>query len=119
MLNSFSISDSGLISGVFSNGISQNLGQIQLARFTNPTGLEQVGQNMYATGVNSGLPIMGHPGDQGTGTIVSGSLELSNTDIGGSLINLITSSTMYQANTRVITTATQLFNVLLQLAQVP
>src|SRR5208282_3693408 len=45
VLNSFSISDSGLISGVFSNGISQDLGQIQLARFTNPTGLEQVGQN--------------------------------------------------------------------------
>ncbi len=109
VLNSFNISDSGLISGVFSNGISQTLGQIQLARFTNPAGLEQVGQNMYATGVNSGLPITGDPGDAGTGTIVAGSLELSNTDIGASLINLITTSTMYQSNTRVITTATQLF----------
>ena len=74
---------------------------------------------MYATGVNSGLPIIANPGDSGTGTIVAGSLELSNTDVGGSLINLITSSTMYQANTRVITTATQLFDVLLQLGQVP
>jgi flagellar hook-basal body protein len=119
VLNSFNISDSGLISGVFSNGISQNLGQLQLARFTNPTGLEQVGQNMYATGVNSGLPIVANPGNSGTGTIVAGSLELSNTDVGGSLINLITSSTAYQANTRVITTATQLFDVLLQLGQVP
>ena len=72
---------------------------------------------MYATGVNSGLPIVGNPGDQGTGTIVAGSLELSNTDIGGSLINLITTSTMYQANTRVITTATQLFDDLLQLGR--
>jgi flagellar hook protein FlgE len=117
VLNSFSISDSGLISGVFSNGISQDLGQIQLARFTNPTGLEQVGQNMYSTGVNSGLPIMGNPGEQGTGTIVAGSLESSNTDVGSSLINLITSSTMYQANTRVITTATQLFDDLLQLGR--
>ena len=62
VLNTFNISNAGLISGVFSNGISQNLGQIQLARFTNPAGLEQVGQNMYATGVNSGLPIMGNPG---------------------------------------------------------
>jgi len=58
-----------LISGVFSNGISQDLGQIRLARFSNPVGLEQVGQNMYSTGVNSGLPIMGDPGDAGTGTI--------------------------------------------------
>ena len=70
---------------------------------------------MYSAGVNSGLPIMGNPGDQGTGTIVSGSLELSNTDIGGSLINLITTQTMYSSNTRVITTAQQMFNELLQL----
>jgi flagellar hook protein FlgE len=117
VLNSFAISNSGLITGVFSNGISQDLGQIQLARFTNPTGLEQVGQNMYSTGVNSGLPIVGNPGEQGTGTIVAGSLEASNTDVGASLINLITSSTMYQANTRVITTATQLFDNLLQLGR--
>ena len=117
VLSSFTISDTGLISGVFSNGISQNLGQIQLARFTNPSGLEQTGQNMYATGVNSGLPITGDPGAQGTGTIVAGSLELSNTDIGASLINLITALTMYQANSRVITTTTQLFDDLLQLGR--
>ena len=117
VLNSFNISATGLISGVFSNGISQDLGQIRLARFTNPAGLEQVGQNMYTTGVNSGLPITGDPGEAGNGTIVAGSLELSNTDIGGSLINLITTSTMYQANTRVITTATQLFDDLLQLGR--
>ncbi len=64
-----------MISGVFSNGISRNLGQIRLARFSNPTGLEQKGQNMYATSVNSGLPIEGNPGDQGIGSIVSGALE--------------------------------------------
>ncbi len=115
VLSSFIISDNGLISGVFSNGISRDLGQIQLARFSNPVGLEQQGQNMYSGGVNSGLPIMGNPGDQGTGTIVSGSLELSNTDIGGSLINLITTQTMYSSNTRVITTAQQMFDELLQL----
>jgi flagellar hook protein FlgE len=117
VLNSFNISGSGLINGVFSNGISQNLGQIQLARFTNPAGLEQMGQNMYAAGVNSGLPIISNPGQSGNGTIVAGSLELSNTDIGASLINLITTSTMYQSNTRVITTATQLFDDLLQLGR--
>jgi flagellar hook protein FlgE len=115
VLSSFIISNNGLISGVFSNGISRNLGQIRLARFSNPVGLEQQGQNMNSAGVNSGLPIMGNPGDQGTGTIVSGSLELSNTDIGGSLINLITTQTMYSSNTRVITTAQQMFNELLQL----
>ncbi len=115
VLSSFTIGGDGTITGVFSNGISQTLGQIRLARFANPDGLEQQGQNMYATGVNSGLPIEGNPGDQGTGAIVSGSLELSNADIGASLIGLITASTMYSSNTRVITTGQQLFDQLLNL----
>ena len=114
-LTSFQIGGDGLITGVFSNGISRDLGQIRLARFSNPTGLEQQGQNLYATGVNSGLPIENDPGTQGTGSIVAGSLELSNTDIGSSLIDLITASTMYSSNTRVITTAQQMFDSLLSL----
>lgn len=115
VLNSFTIGQDGVINGVFSNGISQTLGQIRLARFSNPTGLEQVGQNMYSSGVNSGLPIEGNPGAQGMGAIVAGSLELSNTDVGASLINLILSSTMYRSNTRVITTGQQMFDELLNL----
>jgi flagellar hook protein FlgE len=117
VLSSFNISNNGLINGVFSNGISRDLGQILLARFSNPIGLEQQGQNMYAAGVDSGLPIIANPGAEGTGTIAAGSLELSNTDIGASLINLITTQTMYSSNTRVITTAQNMFNELLQLLQ--
>ncbi len=117
VLSSFNISNDGLITGVFSNGISRNLGQILLAQFSNPIGLEQQGQNMYSAGVNSGLPIIADPGSQGTGTIAAGSLELSNTDIGASLINLITTQTMYSSNTRMITTAQDMFNELLQLLQ--
>ena len=114
-LTSFIIGEDGRIRGVFSNGISRDLGQIRLARFANPTGLEQKGQNMYATGVNSGLPIEGNPGAQGTGAIVAGAVELSNTDMGGNLIQLILASTMYRSNTRVITTAQQMFDELLNL----
>ena len=88
-----------------------------MARFSNPIGLEQQGQNMYSAGVDSGLPIIADPGVQGTGTIAAGSLELSNTDIGASLINLITTQTMYSSNTRVITTAQNMFSELLQLLQ--
>ena len=117
VLSSFNISDNGLISGVFSNGISRDLGQILLSRFSNPIGLEQEGQNMYAAGVNSGLPIIANPGSEGNGTIAAGSLELSNTDIGASLINLITTQTMYSSNTRVITTAQNMFDELLRLLQ--
>ena len=114
-LTSFIVGDDGTIRGVFSNGITRNLGQLRLARFTNPAGLEQKGQNLYAAGVNSGLAIEGDPGSQGIGTIVAGATELSNTDIGGNLIDLILASTMYRGNTRVITTSQEMLEELLAL----
>jgi flagellar hook-basal body protein len=115
VLSSFKIGNDGVISGVFSNGITQNLGQIQLARFNNPTGLAQQGQNLYSATVNSGLPIEGSPGQQGMGTIQSGAIEESNTDVGSDLIQLILASTMYEGNARVISTVQNLYNDLLNL----
>jgi len=114
-LTSFIVSENGLIRGMFSNGITRDLGQIRLARFSNPTGLEQKGENLYASSVNSGLPISGNPGEQGIGTIIAGAVELSNTDIGSNLIDLILASTMYRGNTRIITTAQQMLEELLAL----
>lgn len=114
-LTSFIVGEDGKIGGVFSNGITRDLGQVRLARFANPAGLEQKGQNMYSSGVNSGLPIEGNPGDKGVGKIVAGAVEQSNTDIGGNLIDLILASTMYRGNSRVITTVQQLFDELLAL----
>jgi flagellar hook protein FlgE len=114
-LSSYQIGDNGTISGVFSNGVTRNLGQITLATFANPDGLQQQGQNMYTTGVNSGLPVVGAPGTNGAGTIVGGAVELSNADVGTNLIDLITDSTMYEANSKVITTTQQLFQDLLSL----
>lgn len=114
-LASYIIGEDGLIRGVFDNGTQRDLGQIRLARFANPEGLEQKGKNLYAAGVNSGLPVQGNPGNQGTGTIVSGAVELSNTDIGKSLIQLISASTQYRGNARVITAAEQLLDELLNL----
>ncbi|MGQ9575382.1 MAG: flagellar hook-basal body complex protein [Thermoguttaceae bacterium] len=115
VLTSFIVGEDGRISGVFSNGATRDLGQIRLVRFANPNGLEQRGQNLYATGVNSGLPVQGDPGSQGIGTVIAGALELSNTDIGGNLIDLILASTMYRGNTRVITTVQQMLDELLAL----
>ncbi len=114
-LSSFIVGEDGVVTGVFSNGISRTLGQIRLARFINPNGLEQRGQNLYASGVNSGLPIEGNPGTQGIGSIVAGAIELSNTDIGGNLIDLILASTMYRGNARVITTIQDMFDELMAL----
>lgn len=115
VLTSFIIGEDGLIRGVFSNGVTRDLGQIRLARFANPAGLVQRGQNLYAEGVNSGLPVLGNPGEQGIGTLVAGAVELSNTDIGASLIDLILASSMYRGNTRVISTVQQMLDELLSL----
>jgi flagellar hook protein FlgE len=115
VLTSYVIGEDGTIRGVFSNGISRDLGQIRLARFSNPGGLEQRGQNLFAQGINTGLPIEGRPAENGLGTISAGALELSNTDVGGDLVTLVLASTQYRSNARVITATQQLFDELLNI----
>jgi len=114
-LSSYIINSNGTIQGVYSNGVTRTLGQIPLANFTNPAGLAQEGQNTFAGGVNSGLPVIGTAGTQGIGTVVAGSLEESNTDIGQNLIDLILASTAYRGNTQVVTTTNQLYDDLFSL----
>jgi flagellar hook protein FlgE len=114
-LTSYVIGEDGTIRGVFSNGTARTLGEVRLARFINPEGLEQRGQNLFAQGINTGLPIEGQPGENGLGTVSAGALELSNTDIGGDLVKLVLASTMYRSNARVITSTQQLFEELLNL----
>jgi flagellar hook protein FlgE len=114
-LSSYTISSDGLITGVFSNGAKPCLGQVMLANFRNPNGLVQQGGNFYASGVNSGNPMIGSPGENGIGSIISGAVELSNADVGGNLIELILASTMYRSNTKVITTVQTMLDTLLQL----
>lgn len=114
-LSNFTIGEDGVVRGAFTNGVSRTLGQLRLARFSNPAGLEQRGQNLFAVGANSGLPVEGNPGENGIGTLVAGAVELSNTDIGGNLIDLVLATTQYRGNTRVITAAQQLLEELLNL----
>lgn len=115
VLNSFVVGEDGVIRGVFSNGITQDLGQIRLARFANPVGLEERGSNLYAQGINTGLPVEGSPGENGIGSVIGGALELSNTDIGKDLVDLVLASTQYRGNSRVITATQQLLDELLNL----
>jgi flagellar hook protein FlgE len=114
-LSSFSITESGRIKGVYSNGVTRDLGQMLMARFNNPGGLQQVGDNLFAEGVNSGEPLRDIPGSSGIGSLTAGAIELSNTDIGKNLIDLILASTQYRGGTRVITSAQQLLDELLDL----
>jgi len=114
-LNSFTVGNDGMIRGVFSNGVTQDLAQVVLAQFSNPAGLEQQGQNLYASGVNSGNVVLSNPGQNGAGSIVGGATELSNTDVGSNLVDLILASTMYRGNAQVVTTVQQLYQTLLTL----
>ncbi len=116
-LTSYVIDNNGVINGAFDNGITRTLGQIAMARFPNPRGLVQVGNNNFSQGIASGLPQVTAPGTFGAGTIQSGALEQSNTDIGKNLVDLIVASTNYQGNARVISSVDQLVNVLLTLGR--
>lgn len=114
-LSSFIIGEDGTLRGVFTSGVTRDLGQIRMAKFANPAGLVQRGENLFSQGVNSGLPIEGDPGEQGLGSVVAGAVELSNTDIGKNLIELVLATTQYRGNARVITAAQQMLDELLNL----
>jgi flagellar hook protein FlgE len=116
-LNSFAVGPDGIITGGFSNGLTRTIGQVVLAKFTNPEGLNDVGNNLYAVGPNSGEPIIATAQTLGTGRVVGGALELSNVDLAQEFITLIQASTGYSANSRVITTADQLLQQLLAIGR--
>ncbi|MBC24540.1 MAG: hypothetical protein CMJ32_11600 [Phycisphaerae bacterium] len=116
-LATFSVGQDGAIVGGFTNGLSRNIGQLVLAKFANPEGLVDTGDNMYVTGANSGDPLIARPLDFGSGRVLGGALELSNVDLSQEFINMIMASTGYSAASRVITTADELMNQLLLLGR--
>lgn len=101
-LLSISVSQDGLISGLFTNGQSQNLAQVTLSKFTNPWGLTSVGDNLYAESYASGQPIRANPEQSGLGSITANSLELSNVDLSREFVNLIQTQRAFQANSKII-----------------
>jgi len=116
-LQNFVVDESGVINGVFDNGLTRVLGQVVLARFANPDGLIERGATTFKEGVSSGSAQLATPGTLGAGTIRAGSIELSNTDIGKSLVDLIVASTNYRGNARVISSVQQLVDELLLLGR--
>jgi|GEM_PF-1967858 flagellar hook protein FlgE len=103
-LQSLSVSGNGDIVGLYSNGKSIPIYQLELATFANPAGLSSVGSNLYQTSPNSGTPILRQPGTGNAGTVVGGSLEASNVDIATQFTEMITAQRAYQVNARVIQT---------------
>lgn len=113
----FVVDQSGIVSGIFDNGIIRTMGQVVLATFANPHGLLEEGLGTFRQGVNSGEASINAPGTSGAGSIQPGSLELSNADIGRSLVDLITLSTNYRGNARVISSVQELVDELLLLGR--
>lgn len=86
----------------------QNLGQIQLARFINPAGLQKIGDNLFVESAASGAPITGNPGEEGRGQIVQGFLEFSNVQVVEELVNLIIAQRAYEVNAKTIQTTDEM-----------
>jgi len=107
MLESFTVGGDGVITGAFSNGRSESIGQIALATFSNPGGLADQGNLMYSATPNSGQPQLGTPNTGGRGSLQGGALESSNVDLAAQLTDLIVAQEAYQANTKVVSTTSQ------------
>lgn len=88
----------------------QTLGQLQLANFINPAGLDAIGNNLLKETQASGTPTTGNPQSTSFGSIVQGSLETSNVDTVTEITNLISAQRAYEMNSKVITTADQMLN---------
>lgn len=93
---------------VTQGGVANVLGQIQLADFVNPTGLESLGNNLFSATAASGQPTVGSPKDQGFGSLAQASLETSNVNVVEELVNMIETQRAYEMNSKAITTTDQM-----------
>lgn len=114
-MESFNIDDSGVITGVYSNGTKQTVGQVAMAVFNNPMGLTAVGENLFEVSNNSGMPNVGAASEGGRGKIVAGTLEMSNVDLSDQFTDMIITQRGFQANSRTITTSDQMLQELINL----
>ena len=115
-MTSVGVNEAGQIVASYSNGDTKKIGQIAVASFTNPSGLEKVGDNLYAATLNSGsFDGIGEDISESSGKITSGYLEMSNVDLADQFTNMITTQRGYQANSRIITVSDTMLEELINL----
>lgn len=114
-LESYNIDQSGKIVGVFSNGMSQALGEIALASFSNPAGLSRSGNTMFSETSNSGPAHVGIAGQNGRGLMTPGAVEMSNVDLSQEFTDMIVTQRGFQANSKIITTSDEMLQDLVNL----
>lgn len=116
-LTSIDIDQDGFVTGSFSNGQTQKLAQVAIARFPNTNGVKRIGKNNFIETNSSGNAVVGFPNQGGNGAIRSGFLEQSNTDLAEEFVRLILAQRAFQANTRTISTTNELLANLVVLGQ--
>ena len=114
-LAGFNIGADGMVLGRYTNGQTAVLGQVVLANFANPNGLQQLGNNMWAETATSGNPLIGVPSSGSLGVLQSSAVEDSNVDLTAELVNMITAQRVYQANAQTIKTQDAVMQTLVNL----
>ena len=114
-LSGINIENNGVVTARYSNGQSKPAGQIEIATFRNPQGLQPMGGNNWARSFASGDPIVGTPGGGNLGVLQAGALEESNVDLTAELVNMITAQRVYQANAQTIKTQDTVMQTLVNL----
>ncbi|MDP2788324.1 MAG: flagellar hook protein FlgE [Pseudomonadota bacterium] len=110
-----SIGDDGVIAGRYSNGVTQPLQQLVLVTFRNPQSMIPVGQNQWVSTIDAGAETINNPGEGVAGLVQAGSVEDSNTDLTGELVNLIVAQRLYQANAQTISAQSTILQTLVNL----
>lgn len=114
-LTSYNIGSDGKLRGIFSDSVPRDMAQLTLADFANPMGLEKVGETAYRESANSGAVQLGVSGVGRRGSLVGGTLEMSNVDLAAEFTNLILAQRGFQASSRVITTSDQVLEELVNI----
>ncbi len=114
-LEKFSVGSDGLITGIYTNGMTSTLAQMAIARVSNPSGMTREGENLLATSTTSGLATLGVAGSNGRGTISNGVLEMSNVDLAQEFTNMIITQRGFQANAKIITISDDMLSELVNL----
>lgn len=105
----------GVITGVFSNGLTRALAQLAVATFSNNGGLVRAGDTAFEASRNSGLPQIGAAGTGDRGTVTPGALEMSNVDLSEEFTSMIITQRGFQANSRIITTSDEMLQELVNM----
>jgi flagellar hook protein FlgE len=114
-LSGFSFDERGILTAKYTNGQDRSTGQLAIASFRNPQGLQSVGGNAWKETQAVGAKVMDVPGTGNLGDIVAGAVEESNVDLTAELVNLITAQRTYQANAQSIKTQDQVTQTFLNM----